>query len=112
MPERLWFKDFNAAITVCDREGKILDMNNKACLVFEKRGGKSLIGTNLLDCHPEPARRKLERMLETRAENCYKTEKNGVKRLVYQSPWFVDEEYMGFVELMIELPLELPNFQR
>lgn len=112
MPERLWFKNFNAAVTVCDREGIILDMNDKACNVFKKSGGKDLIGTNVLDCHPGPARKKLEKMMETRAENCYTTEKNGLKKLIFQSPWFAEGQYMGFVELMIELPLEMPNFQR
>lgn len=110
--EGTWFKDFNAVITVCDKEGKILDMNKKSCLAFEKYGGSKLVGTSVLDCHPEPARKKLEKMLETGAENCYTTEKNGVKKLVYQSPWFIEGEYMGFVEIIIELPVNLPNIQR
>lgn len=112
MREGAWIRDFNAAITVCDREGRILEMNNKACRVFAKDGGSKLIGTNVLDCHPEPAKGKLKQMMESRAENCYTTEKKGVKKLVYQTPWFIDEEYMGFIELQIEIPLKMPHFQR
>jgi len=112
MREGAWIRDFNAAITVCDREGIILDMNNKACRVFAKNGGSKLIGTNLLDCHPEPAKIKLKQIMESRVENCYTTEKKGVKKLVYQTPWFIDEEYMGFIELQIELPLKMTHFQR
>ena len=112
MREEAWIRDFNATITVCDREGMILDMNNKACRVFEKNGGSKLIGTNVLDCHPEPAMKKLKQMMEARVENCYTTEKNGVKKLVFQTPWFIDEEYMGFIELQIEIPLNMPHFQR
>ncbi len=112
MREGAWIRDFYAAITVCDREGRILEMNNKACQVFAKDGGSKLIGTNVLDCHPEPARLKLKHMLESRVEKCYTTEKKGVKKLVYQTPWFASEEYMGFIEMQIELPLKMPHFQR
>jgi len=112
MREGAWMRDLNAAITVCDREGIILYMNNKACRVFTKDGGSKLIGANVLDCHPEPARLKLKHMLESRVEKCYTTEKKGVKKLVYQTPWFAGEEYMGFIEMQIELPLKMPHFQR
>ncbi len=112
MREGAWIRDLNAAITVCDREGLILYMNNKACQVFAKDGGSELIGTNVLDCHPEPARLKLKQMMEARVEKCYTTEKKGVLKLVYQTPWFADEEYMGHIEMQIELPLKMPHFQR
>ncbi|MFZ5899015.1 MAG: PAS domain S-box protein [Bacillota bacterium] len=107
-----WVKGFSAAITVCDVDGIILEMNDKACEVFAKYGGKALIGRNVLDCHPEPARSKLQEMLQTRKVNCYTIEKNGVKKLVYQAPWYKDAEYMGFVEVVIEVPHEMPHHVR
>ncbi len=110
--EDAWIRDSNIAVTVCDREGRILEMNNKACRVFAKDGGSKLIGTSVLDCHPEPAKSKLKQLLETGAENCYTTEKNGVKKLICQTPWFKDERYMGIVELQIEIPFNMPHFQR
>ena len=100
------------SITVCDADGIILDMNKKACETFAKDGGEKLIGKNVLDCHPETARSKLKEMLKTRLVNCYTTEKNGAKKLVYQTPWYKDDKYMGFVEFIIELPLDMPNFIR
>ncbi len=112
MQEGTWIRDFNAAITVCDREGIILDMNNKACRVFAKDGGSKLIGTNVLDCHPESAKKKLKNMMEAKVENIYTTEKNGIKKLVYQTPWFKDGEYMGFIEMLIEILLEMQHFRR
>ena len=112
MNELDWIKEFPAAVTVCDEEGVILEMNDKAAITFEKDGGRKLIGSNMLDCHPEPARAKTERLLAVREKNVYTIEKNGVKTLIYQSPWYRNGEYAGFVELSLEIPFELPHFIR
>jgi transcriptional regulator with PAS, ATPase and Fis domain len=108
----LWIKEFPAAVTVCDPEGILLEMNDKAAKTLEKDGGYGLIGKNMLDCHPDPARGKTERLLASRAKNVYTIEKNGVKKLIYQSPWFEDGRFAGMVELSLEIPLELPHFVR
>ncbi|HTX89952.1 MAG TPA: PAS domain-containing protein [Anaerolineales bacterium] len=111
-PEHAWLKEFPGAVTVCDAQGVILEMNDKAARTFEKDGGTALIGKNLLDCHPEPARSKLEQMLAGREPNVYTIEKNGVKKLIYQTPWYRDGEYAGFIELSLEIPFEMPHFVR
>ena len=87
-------------------------MNDKAARTFEKDGGYALIGKNLLDCHPEPARSKVERLLEACEKNVYTIEKNGVRKLIYQSPWYIEGRYAGFVELSLEIPWEMPHFIR
>ncbi len=108
-----WIKEFPGSATVCDPDGIILYMNDKSARTFEKDGGLALIGKNLLDCHPEPARGKLQALLEKRDfNNVYTIEKNGVKKLIYQSPWYRDGVYAGFVELSLEIPFELPHFVR
>ena len=107
-----WVEEFPGSITVCDPAGIILEMNARAAETFAKDGGKALVGTSLLDCHPEPARSKLLHMLETRQTNTYTIEKNGVKKLIHQAPWYENGEYCGFVELSIVIPLELPHFVR
>ena len=112
MNENEWIKEFPAAITVCDEEGFLLEMNNKAAKGYEKEGGRKLIGSNMLDCHPEPSRTKTERLLTAREKNVYTIEKNGVKKLIYQSPWYKSGEYAGFVELSLEIPFEMPHFIR
>ena len=66
----------------------------------------------MLDCHPEPSRTKTERLLKAREKNVYTIEKNGVKKLIYQSPWYKNGEYAGFVEMSLEIPFELPHFIR
>lgn len=107
-----WHKEVNVAITVCDEEGIILYMNDKARKTFEKYGGNEIIGKNVLDCHPEPARSKLRMLMDQKIENTYTIEKNGVKKLIHQSPYFVEGEYRGFVELSIVLPNFMPNYIR
>jgi transcriptional regulator with PAS, ATPase and Fis domain len=107
-----WVKEFPAAITVCDPDGIILEMNDKAAEAFTEDGGRGLIGKNLLDCHPEPARSKVERMLDKQKKNVYTIEKKGKKKLIYQTPWYKDDVYSGFVELSIEIPFEMPHFLR
>jgi transcriptional regulator with PAS, ATPase and Fis domain len=107
-----WIKEFSGAITVCDEHGIILDMNDKACETFKNDGGRDLIGKNLLDCHPEPSRSKLADMLRKQTTNAYTIEKKGVKKLIYQTPWFENGVYRGFVELSLEIPLNMPHFVR
>jgi PAS domain-containing protein len=110
--EHAWVKEFPAAVTVCDPDGIILEMNDKAAKSFEKDGGYALIGKNVLDCHPDPARGQLERLMAARQSNVYTIEKKGVKKLIYQSPWYHNGEYAGFVELSLEIPFEMPHFIR
>jgi transcriptional regulator with PAS, ATPase and Fis domain len=112
MSDHDWIKEFPAAVTVCDPDGIVLEMNDKAAKTFEKDGGYDLIGRNMLDCHPDLARAKTERLLAAREKNVYSIEKNGVKKLIYQSPWYRNGQYAGFVELSLEIPFEMEHFVR
>lgn len=107
-----WADDFNGAITVCDREGMIVYMNMYSKKQFEKYGGEKLLGTNLLDCHPEPSKIKLAEMLKNRVENTYIVEKNGVTKIIHQSPLFSRKEFYGIVEISFEINPEMPHFTR
>ena len=112
MSEHEWIKEFPAAITVCDANGIILEMNDRAARTFEKDGGYALIGKNLLDCHPEPARSKVQDLLASHQKNVYTIEKNGVKKLIFQTPWIHQGQFVGFVELSLEIPFDMPHFLR
>ena len=107
-----WIKELPSAITVCDTEGVIVEMNDRSCATFADDGGAALMGTNLLACHPEPSRTRLAEMLRTGKSNTYTIEKGGVRKLIHQSPWYDRGVYRGFVEFAIELPSELPHFKR
>jgi hypothetical protein len=87
-------------------------MNDRAAVTFEKDGGRELLGKSLLDCHPERARALFEELLRTGETNVYTIEKDGVKKLIYQAPWFEGGEYRGIVELSLPVPFEVPHFVR
>lgn len=112
MKNEQWTKEFPAAITICNREGVILEMNETAKKTFEKYGGAALVGQNLLECHPEPARSKLAGMLEKPLVNAYTIEKQGQKKLIYQCPWYENGEYKGLVEISLPVPADMPHFKR
>lgn len=112
MKPHAWVREFPAAVTVCDPTGMILEMNARAMETFKSDGGADLIGRNVLECHPEPSRSQLAAMLKERTLNAYTIEKNGVRKLIYQSPWFENGEYCGFVELSLVIPATMPHHVR
>ena len=107
-----WVEEFPAAITVCDKDGIILELNNRAQETFAADGGTELIGTNVLDCHPEPARSTLQSMLASGKKNVYTIQKAGVRKLIYQAPWYRDGVYAGFAELSLPIPESMLHFDR
>ena len=104
-----YFEGADIAVTVCTKDGTIIDMNGKSRKTFLKPGQTELIGQNVLDCHPEPARTFLADMLENPRTNVYTVEKEGLKKLIFQTPWYDGQEYAGFMELSIVLPAQIPN---
>ena len=106
--KRDYFEGADVAVTVCAKDGTILDMNGKSRKTFLKPGREELIGHNV-DCQPEPARSMLADMLENPRTNVYTVEKEGVKKLIFQCPWYDGDKYAGFMELSIVLPEVLPN---
>lgn len=107
-----WAAGFPGGVTVCDTEGIILYMNDRSAEIFAASGGRALIGTNLLDCHPEPARTRVLELLASGERNVYTIEKAGQRKLIYQAPWQADGVFAGLVELSLELPVEMPHFIR
>ena len=107
-----WAKQVSFAVTVCDRDGIVLYMNEKAGVTFEKWGGLGLVGKSLYDCHKPESRAKIIEMLADGSVNTYTIEKAGQKKLVHQAPWFEDGVVAGLVELSIVLPGEMPHFVR
>jgi transcriptional regulator with PAS, ATPase and Fis domain len=104
-----WTKELNVSITVCDKEGTIVEMNDKSQKTFAKSGGGDLVGQSVIECHPEPAKSMLKNMLAEPITNAYTIEKDGVKKLIYQTPWYENGTYQGFVELSLEIPFEMKH---
>jgi len=112
MSTHAWVDEFPAAITICDDKGIIVEMNDRSADTFKEDGGRALIGADLLACHPEPARARLVKLLSARSRNVYTVEKRGVRKLIYQSPWYRNGQFAGMVELSLEIPSEMPHFVR
>jgi len=107
-----WMEEFPGAITVTDQELIILYVNAKSAKTFEKEGGKNLIGSNLLACHKHRSIEIIHRIFETGQPNAYTIEKKGVKKFIFQSPWKKDGLVAGLVEISLEIPFEIPHFNR
>ena len=107
-----WTYEFPAAITVSDLDGTILMMNEKSASVFSDDGGSKLIGKNLFDCHTPASAGKIKELIAENKSNAYTIEKNGKKKLIYQSPWYENGKIMGIAEISIEIPFDMPHFLR
>jgi hypothetical protein len=107
-----WAKEFPGTMYVTDEKGVLLWMNELAAREIAKDGGMGLIGCNIIDCHPEPSKTMVKDMLASQKANIYTIEKDGVKKLIYQSPWFKDGKFAGLVELGLPVPFEMPHFIR
>jgi transcriptional regulator with PAS, ATPase and Fis domain len=107
-----WFQGFPSAIIVSDANGTLIDMNAKAAEILAQDGGNQLIGSDIFECHPKPARTKLKELYTTCQTNVYTIEKNGIKKLIYQSPWYNEGKFAGYVELSLDIPFDMPHFIR
>jgi transcriptional regulator with PAS, ATPase and Fis domain len=107
-----WIKEFPAAITVCDNEGIITGMNDKSAASFEKDGGYDLIGKNLFNCHKQSLIDKIKDIQKDNKSNIYTIEKNGIKKLIFQTTYCANGEVKGLVEIVFEIPFEIPHFVR
>ncbi|MDX9864452.1 MAG: PAS domain-containing protein [Anaerolineaceae bacterium] len=98
-----WSKELDVVISVCDTEGIIIEMNDKAVRHFSKYSDVDLIGSSLLNCHPEPSKSKLKELMQAEGSNTYIVENQGNKRLITQKPWYQDGKYAGFIEIQVEI---------
>jgi hypothetical protein len=107
-----WFEELPCSVMVCDRKYRILYMNDRAARDHADDGGRALIGTDLMDCHPPKAQVKLRKVLASGRPNVYTTEAKGMRKLVYQCQWKRRGWVGGLVQLVIELPKDMPNHVR
>lgn len=100
-----WAKELPLiAITIIDTEGKILDMNDRAAWTNQKWGGMELIGKDVYKCHPPKAQEIIHHIMNSKEVNVYSIEKEGLNKLIYQTPWYNNGELGGLVELSLTLP--------
>jgi len=107
-----WQKELPAAITICDVDGKIIYLNEKAADVFKDDGGYKLLGQNLFACHSNESNEKIKQIIAEQKPNTYTIEKNGKKKLIHQTPWFENGALRGLVEFSIEIPFDMQHHIR
>ena len=111
------FEGLPIAITVTDRDLKIIDMNQHSADV-NSHGSKHIIGNDLMGCHNAKSREIIQRMADTHTNNVYTIEKSTpdgkkIKKLIYQTPWYeADGSYGGLMELSMEIPFDMPHYVR
>ena len=105
-----WPHAVNCAITVCDTDGVILYMNERARATFASHG--DLIGKNLFACHSPQSQEKIRHMLATGESNAYTISKDGLRKVIYQTPWRRDGIVAGMVEISMVVPADMPHYTR
>ena len=106
-----WADEVNYAVTIADRDCRIIYMNTRSRETFCKNG-EELVGKNLMDCHPEHARAIIRKLLKDGGSNAYTITKNGVNKLIFQSAWKIDGKIAGLVETSMVLPENMKHFDR
>ncbi len=111
MPD--WVTSLPGAVTVTDRDHRVVYMNDAAAATWASKGGRALIGTDLLSCHNERSREIIAKLFSSGGTNVYTIEKGAVRKLIYQSAWRDESgEVAGLVELSLVLPADMPHFTR
>lgn len=105
-----WADTTLCAITVCDADGIILYMNERARETFARHG--DLIGKNLFECHSPSSREKIRHMLATGESNAYTISKQGQRKMIYQTPWRSNGRVAGMVEISMVIPETMPHYIR
>lgn len=105
-----WANEMNCAVTVCDKEGVIIYMNEKAKETFARHG--DLVGKSLIPCHNDNSKAIIAKLLETGGTNAYTIQKCGLKKMIYQTAWKENGEVAGLVEISMVIPEEMPHYVR
>lgn len=103
-----YFKEFDSAVTICDKNAIIVYMNEKSKTTFPN----TKTGEHLFKCHSEKSIDKINFILSGKTANTYSIEKNGIKKLIHQAPWFENGEIAGLIEISILLPQDLTHHNR
>lgn len=116
-----WAAKCGFAVTICDCDATVIYMNEKSKATFAKHG--NMIGKNLKECHSPKSWEMIVKLLAEGASNSYTITKNGVNKLIHQTPWFTDDKEKGIcladgrvvgglVELSIVIPQDMPHYNR
>lgn len=108
-----WAFGMNCAVTVVDAGCNIIYMNERSRQTFAGRGGADLIGHNIMDYHNDNSKAIIRRLLADGGTNCYTIEKQGQRKMIYQTAWRDETGAVaGLVEISMVIPEEMPHYIR
>ena len=99
-----FFDSVAVSMTVCDLEGKVVYQNKRAVEALGEARGHSL-----QEGHQPASWQMIQQMLSEGKTNAYTIEKRGVRKLIYQTPWYEEGKVAGLVEYSIVLPENMPH---
>ena len=95
------------SVTVSDREGNVLYMNDMSRSVF---GDK--VGENMMPCHQARSQEIIRRLVENGESHAYTIQKGELRKMIYQAPWYKEGDVAGLVEFSMVIPAEMPHYVR
>jgi len=104
----IWADELKLAITVTDIDNVILYMNEKS----KRSYPNTHTGDNLAECHKQSSMDKLDSYKMNDVSNTYTVTKKGFKKLIHHTPWYKDGKTAGIIEFAIEIPEDIPHFDR
>jgi hypothetical protein len=100
------FSGLRAAMTIADEEYRIVFMNDLSIEHYADRGGETLIGTNLLDCHNTESQTMLRQMYarycagDLTPTRYHKDKGDSLGRSIIFVPLVVKGQFRGIAELI------------
>lgn len=61
---------------------------------------------------PDRSKEIIRNLLETEGSNAYTIEKEGLRKMIYQTAWRIDGEVAGLVEISMVIPTDMPHYIR
>ena len=98
-----FLQETDMIISVCDADGTIVYMNDKAKNYFQEPGTPELTGSNILDCHPEPSKSQLKKMMTTHETQSLIKGEGEKRRIIHQTPIYKNKKFNGYIEIIIPL---------
>ena len=103
-----WAKEVDFAITISDINDNIIYMNDKSNATFPDLK----IGDNMQNCHSQKSNEIINQIKNNNITNTYTVQKDGIKKLIYQTPWYKNNIVAGIIELSFVLPENMPHHNR
>lgn len=98
-----FLKEADIIVSVCDKDGIITYLNDKARYYFQEPDMPELLGSDIMDCHPEPSKSRFKEMMTTHETQSIIKGEGDKKRVIHQTPFYNKGVFEGYIEIIIPL---------